>query len=172
MSADPVSLVRDALEARGCRPHGRQYDFRARCPVHDGDNPQSLHVTIGVDGRAVVYCFARRCPVEAIASALGLAVTDMFPDGHRRGERVSLRPVRRTDFIGPSLNVVNVLFALERLREPWTLMLACVCPACGAPGAWLRADATSVDVDCPEGCDADRFTGGLVSRLNGAEAAR
>jgi hypothetical protein len=172
MSADPVSLVRVALEARGCRPHGREYDFRARCPVHDGGNPQSLHVTIGADGRAVVWCFARGCSAEAIAGALGLALTDLFPDGHRRGERVPLRPIRRADFTGAALNVANVLFALERLGEPWSLMLASVCPACGSHGAWLRATPAGVDVDCDEGCGPDAYAGALLARIRRQDVAR
>ena len=47
--SDPLRTLWDALEARDCRPKGRAHDFRARCPAHDGDNPQSLHVSIGAD---------------------------------------------------------------------------------------------------------------------------
>ena len=98
--SDPVQLVRGALEVAGCRPHGRSYDFRARCPAHDGENRESLHASVGADGRAVLYCFARQCPAEDICGALGLTVADLFPPGHRYARRLPLRPVKRADFSG------------------------------------------------------------------------
>jgi hypothetical protein len=132
--SDPLRTLWDALEAHGCRPHGREYEFRARCPAHDGDNPTALSVGVGADGRAVLWCFAHECDVEAITAALGLSVADLFPDGHRNGYRRPLRPLRRSDFEGSARHVVNVLHGLERLERPWTLMLTCACPYCGHPG--------------------------------------
>jgi hypothetical protein len=170
--SDPLRLVRDALEAHGYQPHGKEYEFRARCPGHDGDNRTSLSVAVGADGRAVLWCHVHHCDVEAITAALGLHVADLFPDGHHRGRRHPLRPARRSDFDGAARKVVNVLYALEKLEEPWTLMLACDCPYCGGPGAWLRAKREHVDVDCPAGCGPDEFTQDLLGRLSRKEATR
>jgi len=49
--SDPFARVRDALEA-GDRPRGKPYDFRSRCPVHDGDIGDSLHVGKPVERRS------------------------------------------------------------------------------------------------------------------------
>ena len=109
MSGDPTRFLWDALEAHGCQPRGKEYEFRARCPGHSGDNPTALSVRVGADGRAVVFCLAHQCDVETITAALGLRVADLFPDGHHRGRRHPLRPMRRSDFQGAALGVVNVL---------------------------------------------------------------
>jgi hypothetical protein len=171
MSGDPLRLVWDALEAHGCQPRGKEYQFRARCPGHNGDNRTSLSVGIGADGRAVLWCHAHQCEVETITAALGLQVADLFPDGHHRGHRYPLRRLRRVDFQGAARKVVNVIFALEQLGERWQLMLTCdECPYCGGPGAWLRAKNDHVDVDCPAGCDPQAFTNGLLGRLHEKEA--
>lgn len=180
--SDPLQLVWDALATRGCRPHGKQYNFRARCPAHDGDNRSSLHVQEGTDGRAVLYCFAYQCSVEQITDALGLRVADLFRGGHPAGNRHALRPVRRSDFSGVARSVANVLHALERTGEPWQLMVTSNCPACGSPGAWLRAhsrgtvlrngyiDPTGgVDADCPNECEAHAYVQALLARLNERE---
>ena len=129
-----------------------------------------MHVSIGADGRAVVWCFARQCPPERICEALGLSVRDLFPPGHRRAETIPLRPVMRSDFRGAALEVVNVLFALERLEGDWRLQLVTTCPYCGSQGAWLRADQHGLDVDCELGCDARNFSQGLLHLLQAHDA--
>lgn len=83
MSRDPIQIVRDALERGGYGPHGPSHDFRSRCAGHDGDNPDALHVSVGADGRALLYCYVR-CDAEAVVQALGLSWSDLFPAGHRR----------------------------------------------------------------------------------------
>ena len=166
VSGDPLRVAWDALEARDCKPHGKQHDFRARCPVHDGGNRQSLHVSVGADFRAVVYCFARACSAEAICAALGLSVADLFPAGHHNARRVTPPAVKRSDFTGAAAGVANTLYALEKLGKPWDVMLSTDCPYCGAQGTWLRADSNgTLNVDCPYGCNAERFTGALLGRL-------
>src|SRR5262249_29741113 len=137
--SDPLRVIWQALEAHGYRPRGKTYDFRARCPVHNGENRDSLHVGVGADGRALVHCFAHGCDVEAIADALGLGIADFFPDGHVHARRYPSKPLKRSDFNGPAQTVASVLYALERLGEPWRVMLASDCPYCGTAGAWLHA---------------------------------
>ena len=169
MSSDPLATLWNALEAADYRPRGKPYQFRARCPGHNGTNPTSLSVGVGADGRAVLYCHAYQCEPEAIVAALGLSMADLFPDGHHRGHRHPLRPLRRSDFDGTARKVANVFYALERIGEPWQLALTCRCPYCGHPGAWLRADGDHIDADCPNGCDAQAFTDGLLGRLSEKE---
>jgi hypothetical protein len=71
------------------------------------------------------------------------------------------------------LTVANALYALEKLEQPWNLMLSSACPYCGSPGAWLRAASDGrVDADCPEGCDAHNYVQGLLSRLAAKEKER
>jgi hypothetical protein len=122
-------------------------------------------VGIGADGRCVLWCFAHQCSAEEVTAALGLSMADLFPDGHRRGRRFPLRPVRRSEFKGTALTVANVLHALEALGEPWTLMLSSACPYCGSPGAWVRASRDRVEADCPNECDASNYVQGLLGRL-------
>jgi hypothetical protein len=166
VSGDPLRVVWDALAAHGCHPRGPEYQFRARCPAHDGANGTALSVGVGADGRAVLFCHAHQCDVETITAALGLQVADLFPDGHHRGRRYPLRPLRRSDFTGTALRAVNVIYALEALEESWQLMVTSTCPHCDHPGAWLRANRDHVDVDCPAGCDAHAFTQALLGHLN------
>jgi hypothetical protein len=176
--SDPLRILWDALEAHGCRPKGKPHDFRACCSAHDGENRDALHVAIGADGRAVVFCHAHQCEAEAIVAALGLGVADLFPNGHHRARRRASKPVRRSDFSGPAHIAANVLYALEQLEEPWRLMLAADCPYCGSPGAWLyvRSRRTVLangliapdgrtELDCPNGCSTDNYVQALLGRL-------
>ena len=118
----------------------------------------------------MLWCFARQCDPETITKALGLSVRDLFPPGHCRAARRRPRSVRRTDFQGPALTVTNVLYALEQLDEPWTLMVTSTCPGCGHPGAWLRASASgAADADCPDGCDVHKYVQALLGRLDDAK---
>lgn len=50
--------------------------WRAACPVHNGDNPTSLHISQGLD-KTLVHCFAHQCTPEAICAALGLPLQSL-----------------------------------------------------------------------------------------------
>lgn len=52
--------------------------WTACCPAHEDHSP-SLAVTEGDDGRILVKCFAD-CDIFQIVSAVGLDLTDLFPD--------------------------------------------------------------------------------------------
>jgi hypothetical protein len=69
----PVGLVLSKLE--GVRGNGA--GFMARCPTHE-DAKASLSIGEGIDGEALVYCFAG-CRPENIVSAIGLRMADLFP---------------------------------------------------------------------------------------------
>jgi hypothetical protein len=183
--SDPLQLVWDALAARDCRPHGKPYSFRARCPAHNGENRDALAVAIGADGRAVLWCHAHQCDIQAVTSALGLSVQDLFPAGHHRARRLPSRPVKRSDFTGPAHTAANVIYGLEQAGMPWRLLLVSDCPYCGAQGAWLQVrspghvlhngfidERGDTDADCPEGCDANRYVQGLLGRAHDQKGAR
>jgi putative DNA primase/helicase len=44
--------------------------WTARCPAHDDERP-SLSISIGEDGRVLIYCFAG-CPPEQALAAIGM----------------------------------------------------------------------------------------------------
>ncbi len=52
--------------------------WRARCPAHDGRNANTLSLTSGDDGRALVHCF-HGCKVGQVVAALGLDLADLMP---------------------------------------------------------------------------------------------
>jgi hypothetical protein len=72
-----LEKVLNALHEAG-RPVTRCGDgWRSSCPAHDGQNPTALSIDQGRDG-VLVYCHADTCTPEAITSALGLSVRDLF----------------------------------------------------------------------------------------------
>lgn len=176
MSAtDPLDAVWSALESHDCQPHGRSWDFRAKCPYHNGDNPESLHVEVGADGRALIHCFAHDCRAEDVAKALGLSIRDLFPPGHKHGRRRQLHEARRIDFTGRAKTVANVLCALDQLGAEWYVELRTDCPHCGSPAALLYASSWGLEnVSCPGDGDSEAlgFTACTLDQFRQALAAR
>jgi hypothetical protein len=78
------------LETKGCKPQKRPNgQWQAHCPAHD-DDKTSLSVTES-DNRILLKCFAG-CTVDAVCSALGIRVADLFVRGNdssgKRTERI------------------------------------------------------------------------------------
>jgi hypothetical protein len=175
MSAmDPLRTVWDMLERAGCDPHGRPYDFRARCPNHDGEHIEALHVSIGGDGRVLLHCHAHGCSVESICAALGLSLSHLFPAGHHRARRRKLPDAARLDFEGDARIFVNVLAAIEQLGGGRYLELRCDCSHCGAPGAVLQASRGGISFSCPGDADAEAlgYTACTLDQFRQALAGR
>ncbi|MDR2166072.1 MAG: hypothetical protein LBO79_10760 [Zoogloeaceae bacterium] len=63
--------------------------WTARCPAHDDKGP-SLAIRELDDGRVLLHCFAG-CDAHEVLSAVGLEMSDLFPDralgNHIPGER-------------------------------------------------------------------------------------
>src|ERR1700722_9383722 len=79
----PLALVIRNLEAKNCGPReASKSQWIARCPVHDDRTP-SLSVGEGDDGRALVDCHAG-CETEAVISALGMTMRQLFPTNQTR----------------------------------------------------------------------------------------
>jgi hypothetical protein len=65
----------------------------ACCPAHHDHEP-SLSVSTGDDGRVLLKCFAA-CSAESIVGALGLKMSDLFPQDEGGGGPLSiLKPTR------------------------------------------------------------------------------
>lgn len=75
----PNELLQRVLDnLKGVRPGAK--GFTAKCPVHD-DSRASLSVGEDADGKVLIKCFAG-CSTEAVVTAIGLSMRDLFP---RRG---------------------------------------------------------------------------------------
>src|SRR5260370_310764 len=55
------------------------HGWKACCPAH-ADREPSLSIGLGERGQVLLKCFAG-CPIERITEAMGLTLTDLFPDG-------------------------------------------------------------------------------------------
>lgn len=92
----PFSRVIGLLH--GAKQRGDQWI--ARCPAHDDKTP-SLRVKPGTDGRVLMKCQAG-CPTEAIVSAVGLSMTDLFPprpSTSHVGTYTPPRPIKAYDYV-------------------------------------------------------------------------
>lgn len=149
---DPLRALWDGLAARDCDPKGQPHDFRSRCPAHDGDNPQALHVWEACDRAAMVHCF-RGCDTRDVVRALGLTMRDLFPPGHHRA-----RPIRG---VGKPVPFVNrVLERLTGLGIPYRCTTnpgfwVALCPGCRSKSAlWVFEDERRrVTLACQGGCE-------------------
>ena len=164
--SDPARMVWDALATGGYGPHGQAHDFRARCPGHDGENPDSLHVSAAPGGEALLWCFAHRCYPEDIIAPLGLRMRDLYPlDPGYSGRR--LRPARREDFAGNARTVANLLLALQEQGRRWGIALWLdQCPNCEWPHAQVSINSAGEPrVYCQRGCDLRMVTQALANDL-------
>lgn len=73
-SSRPMDALLPRLE--GARRSGK--GWIARCPAHD-DRTASLTVAEGDDARVLLRCFAG-CHVSAVVQAVGLTLSDLFPE--------------------------------------------------------------------------------------------
>ena len=70
----------DTLLQRLTKVTGRRGHWTACCPAHEDRSP-SLAVTETDDGRILLKCFGG-CSVQAIVGAIGMDMTDLFPDSN------------------------------------------------------------------------------------------
>jgi hypothetical protein len=64
----------------GATPRGQGY--RGACPVHDGDNPDALHVWQKLDPRGnpvtMITCHTRHCDIRTICAYLGIELANLY----------------------------------------------------------------------------------------------
>jgi hypothetical protein len=123
-AARPIDLVVNRLDARGYKPESTGPDqWRSRCPAHQGTS-SNLSIKAAVDGTVLLHCFhvddsgAGTCSAAAIAAALDLQLSDLFPaNGDRprppakaepkprpaKREKAQPRPYRSADLAVGSL---------------------------------------------------------------------
>jgi len=87
MNADALLGLLKAVRHNG---HDR---YLACCPAHEDRSP-SLSIRINSDGRILLHCFSG-CHVDDVVSAIGLAMSDLFPD----------RPLTATAIPGSSMRL-------------------------------------------------------------------
>lgn len=74
-TAVPPTVETLLQRLEGVRAAGR--GWTARCPAHE-DRSASLSIAVGEDGRILVHDFAG-CAVADVLAAIGLSVSDLFP---------------------------------------------------------------------------------------------
>ena len=58
---------------------GNGQKYKACCPAHEDRSP-SLSLLFNKDGRILIHCHAG-CEVSDVLAAIGLSLTDLYPDG-------------------------------------------------------------------------------------------
>jgi hypothetical protein len=89
---------------------GRNGSWSAKCPAH-ADRSPSLSVKELGDGRILMHCFGG-CGTDAVLGALGLEMTDLFPE-----PLAQHMPIRRGDF--------TAMDALKALQFESSLIVIC-----------------------------------------------
>jgi hypothetical protein len=85
-----IDLLARLKDVRACG-HNR---WAARCPAHDDHDP-SLSIAHR-ERKWLVHCFAS-CSIEAITSAIGLTIADLFDDAPPHSRQRTLPDIRRGD---------------------------------------------------------------------------
>uniref|UniRef100_UPI003F495F8A DUF927 domain-containing protein n=1 Tax=Actinoplanes sp. CA-151224 TaxID=3239904 RepID=UPI003F495F8A len=89
--------VTSALEAAGCAPRTRgTTHLDARCPAHEDHHPSlSVDWRDGADrGGLTVVCCQAGCPADAVVSALGLSLAELFDSWEPRPLAVGITAVQ------------------------------------------------------------------------------
>ena len=115
MVTSPIQASSPALDnvlahLKGVRTSLR--GWKACCPAH-ADREPSLSIGLGEQGQVLLKCFAG-CPIERITEAMGLTLTDLFPDGATTTERASSNGTHHT-----TLTLLDL--ALEK-QLPWQFL--------------------------------------------------
>jgi len=166
-----METARAALSDYG--PYGKSYDFRSRCPVHNGGSRDALHVWLRADGAVAMYCHRCHANGEAVMKALGRDVRELFPPGHHNARRLPVWEARRSDFTADcsARHLVDNLHALEHVGAEWYGELRFDCPHCGSPVAVLQVSSRGLlDYSCP-GDDYSADLGYTACTLHQCEQA-
>lgn len=92
--------------------------YKASCPtaMHThGDRSAGLRIKVAEDGRILVYCYSG-CHVELVTQALGLTLSDLYPQPERRLGAIATRNPRylsRNNLIALRYDAVIASLALD-----------------------------------------------------------
>src|SRR5690349_10945218 len=90
------------------------HGWRACCPAH-ADRRPSLSIGLGEHDQVLLKCFAG-CSLERIVEAMGLTMTDLFPDAANASDEQATQPGKT-----PHATLSLVDLALEK-QLPWKFL--------------------------------------------------
>lgn len=82
----------------------RKNSWMSRCPAHNGDG-RSLAITHADDGRILIHCFAHECEAGDILAAVGMSISDLFPEPLNRNHQ----PMRAMRHGVTALDIVRAI---------------------------------------------------------------
>ena len=141
MIADRILPLLDKVKPKG------ENSWMACCPAHDDKNP-SLIIT-EKDGRVLLHCFSHQCEVSDIVHAVGLELSDLFP------EQIKIeggKPIRKKRFPAEAV--------LEALAEEF--VIAELVLATLADGGTLNEKAQARMKEASNRFTNARIAGGLI----------
>lgn len=100
-------------------PGNHQARYRACCPAHDDKNP-SLSITLANSDAILIKCWSG-CSTEEVVGALGMEMTDLFPDTNKYHASPVKRPFsadQAAKVIASDAMTVAVAAAKLRKQEP------------------------------------------------------
>ena len=148
MIADKLLSHLEKVKAKG------NNSWMACCPAHDDKNP-SLVIT-EKDERVLIHCFSHQCDVSDIVHAVGLELSDLFPEKDFReylpGDMRGTRSIKKKRFPAEAI--------LEALAEEF--VIAEVGLAVLADGGALNEKAKARMKEASNRFTNARIAGGLV----------
>lgn len=81
--------------------------WMASCPAHEDKSP-SLTVSVKPDGKLLVYCHAQ-CGIEAVVGALGIDLTDLYPERPIEHSARERNPFPAADVLRAIADEIDVL---------------------------------------------------------------
>lgn len=134
MQQDPVLAIVNTIAARGGKVRKQGKEFKCQCPAHE-DGKSSLQVGAGEKG-VVIKCHAG-CTSEAVTTALGLKLSDLFYDTKSEAQASpttrAAAPNAEATYIYEDENG-GVLFRVERRAGKQFVQAR---PDPHSPGSWL-----------------------------------
>src|SRR6266702_7358567 len=115
--AEPSSPVLDNVLAHLKRVRPSLRGWTACCPAH-ADREPSLSIGLGEHGQVLLKCFAG-CSLERITEAMGLTLTDLFPDATSPPDGQVTSPGKTHHPTQPTLSLIDL--ALEK-QLPWKFL--------------------------------------------------
>lgn len=100
-------------------PGNHQARYRACCPAHDDKKP-SLSITLANSDAILIKCWSG-CSTEDVVGALGMEMTDLFPDTNKYHAAPVKRPFsadQAAKVIASDAITVAVAAAKLRQKEP------------------------------------------------------
>jgi 5S rRNA maturation endonuclease (ribonuclease M5) len=116
--------------------------WMARCPAHDDESP-SLSIGTGSEGKALVHCHAD-CATEVVLDAIGMKMSDLFPDAPGAKPASSNKPKGRgRAFASADDAIAELERKLGKRSAMWTYRNASGEPV-GFILRWNRADGKDI----------------------------